>query len=260
MNKRYAAPSVRKAFNILRVIADSKEGKGLNEIAKKLAMAKSTAHGITSALEEIGAIVRDSKTKKFTLGYTLFELGRLAYAQVDLKDSARPVMEELMKQTQTSVFLGVLNWDHITILDIVESMNALKITVPIGSTIPVFAGATGKVFFAWMDPDQVLRIIETKGITQFTENSMTDPDVYMEELKRVKKIGYAIDDEEYLLGVRAVASPIMRGNYLLAALWAVGFKANLRGARMDRLVTETRAAAEKITQKIENQMPKNSRY
>jgi DNA-binding IclR family transcriptional regulator len=55
------------------------------------------------------------------LGFTLFEIGRSAYSQIDLKTSARPVIEELMEQTRTSVFLGILNWGHVTILDIVEA-------------------------------------------------------------------------------------------------------------------------------------------
>src|SRR5512134_2454760 len=117
MNKGYFAPSVKRAFEILKLVSARKEGVGISEIARGLGIAKSTVHGMTSALEEVGVVLRDPVTKRYTLGYTLFELGKNAYSQVDLKDLARPMAEELMERTNASVFLGVLNWDHVTILD-----------------------------------------------------------------------------------------------------------------------------------------------
>ena len=139
MNKRYIAPSVKKAFEILRTISSSREAVGVSEIAKDLNMGKSTVLGITSALEEVGAIMRDPLTKRYNLGFTLFELGGLAYAKIDLKDLARPIMEGLMERIEESVFLGALNGGHVTILDIVESRRDLKITSPVGTTI--YSGA-----------------------------------------------------------------------------------------------------------------------
>ena len=61
--KKYGAPSVKKAFAILNSISSSKEGLGVSDMAKKLKMAKSTVHGMTSALEELGAVMRDPRTK-----------------------------------------------------------------------------------------------------------------------------------------------------------------------------------------------------
>jgi DNA-binding IclR family transcriptional regulator len=211
---------------------------------------------MTSTLEELGAVIRDPHTKRYRLGFTLFELGRLAYSQIDLKTLARPIMEELMEKTQASVFLGILNWDHVTVLDIVESQQDLKITAPIGTTIPLFAGAVGKVFLASMEEEQTEKIIRSKRLTRFTENTIVDPELYYQELRRVRKMGYAVDDEEYILGVRAVASPIMGLGQLMSAIWVVGFKASLDEEMMKDIITMTRKAAEDISRKIEKQ-PEN---
>jgi len=102
--KKYGAPSVKKAFAILNAISSSREGLGVSELAKKLKMAKSTVHGMTSALEELGAVMRNPLTKKYKLGFTLLEIGRSAYSQIDLKTAARPVTEDLMEKNRTSVF------------------------------------------------------------------------------------------------------------------------------------------------------------
>jgi DNA-binding IclR family transcriptional regulator len=252
--KKYDAPSVKKAFAILGAISSSKQGLGVSELAKELKMAKSTVHGMTSALEELGAVMRDPLTKKFKLGFTLLEIGRSAYSQIDLKTSARPVIEELMEKTQTSVFLGILNWGHVTILDIVESRQDLKITAPVGSSIPLFAGAVGKVFLASMEDEQAAKIVKSKGLPRFTDNSIVDTQAYFQELRQVREKGYAVDDEEYILGVRAVASPLMGLGQLRSAIWAVGFKASLDEKRMQTLTGETQRAAKTISRRIQEQL------
>ena len=252
--KKYGAPSVKKAFGILSTISSSHHGLGVSELAKKLKMAKSTVHGMTLALEELGAVMRDPRTKKFKLGFTLLEIGRSAYSQVDLKTSARPIMEDLMEKTQTSVFLGIMNWDHVTILDIVESRQDLKITAPIGTTIPLLAGAVGKVFLASMDDEQARKIVKSKGLPRFTDNSTVDTTLYFQELARVKKIGFAVDDEEYILGVRAVASPLLGLGQLRSAIWTVGFKASLDDKKMKSLTRETQKAAGAISKRIQQQL------
>lgn len=252
--KKYGAPSIKKAFAILNAISSSREGLGVSELARKLKMAKSTVHGMTSALEELGAVMRNPLTKKYKLGFTLLEIGRSAYSQIDLKTAARPVTEDLMEKTRTSIFLGILNWDHVTILDIVEARQDLNITAPVGSTIPLFAGAVGKVFLASMDEEQATRIIGSNGLPRFTENSIVDPKLYHQELKQVRENGYAVDDEEYILGVRAVASPLMGLGQLRSAIWAVGFKASLDDRKMSSIAEETHMAASTISQRIQEQL------
>jgi IclR family KDG regulon transcriptional repressor len=258
--KKYDAPSVKKAFAILSAISSSHQGLGVSELAKKLKMAKSTVHGMTSALEELGAVMRDPLTKKYKLGFALFEIGRSAYSQVDLQTSARPIMEELMEKNQTSVFLGILNWDHVSVLDIVESRQDLKITASVGTTIPMLAGAVGKVFLASMDDEQVRKMVNAKGLPRFTDNSIVDTALYFQELKHVREIGFAVDDEEYIPGVRAVASPLMGLGQLRSAIWTVGFKASLDDKKMKALTVQTQQAARAISRRIQKQLltPRNA--
>jgi DNA-binding IclR family transcriptional regulator len=253
MATKYQAPSVKKAFQILKLISGANRGFGITDLANSLGMSKGTVHGIISALEDSGAIMRAPVTKKYSLGVTLFELGKLAYSQIDLKDLARPVMERLMERTEESVYVGVMNGDHITILDIVESSHDLKITSPRGTAIPLFAGATGKVVLSSMEKPQALNIIRRNGLPRFTENTITDPERYFEEVESAKKRGYATDYEEYISGVRAIASPIRGWKPLISAIWVVGFKTSLDDHKMKDLIPATREAAEEISRRIEEQ-------
>ena len=249
MVEKYTAPTVGKTFRILKLISRSPQGLTLSELSHQLGISKSTVHGITAALEELGAVIRDRASRRFRLGTTLFELGRAAYSRIDVKDIARPFMDQLMRKTRESVFLGIRNLDHVTILDTVESTNDLKITSPIGTTIPLLAGAVGKVFLAEMEENTVAALLE-QGLPRFTNRSITDPQVYSAQLQQARQTGHAVDDEEYISGVRAVAAPIRSDGHLLAAVWVVGFTPGMGDEKLQAVAQETRTAAEQISARI----------
>ncbi|MCK4767689.1 MAG: helix-turn-helix domain-containing protein, partial [Desulfobacula sp.] len=117
MIKQYKAPIVKKALRILKAVANTNQGMRISDISSQLDISKSTVHGITAALEEQGALKRDSITKRYVIGLTLIELGKMANAKIDLIKIARPHMEELMEQCQETVFLGLRNGNKIIIVD-----------------------------------------------------------------------------------------------------------------------------------------------
>ena len=251
----YSAPSVKKAFNILQTIADSPNGLGVSELAKQLKIGKSTVHGITSALEEIEALVRDPKRKKYSLGFTLLELRKKAYGKMGLREMARAPMERLMEKIGETVFLGILSGDHVTILDIVESHHEMKITSPPGTRIPLLAGALGKVFLAQLEQEKAKEMIYKTGLVRFTSKSIVDSKKFFKELEVTKKRGYALDDEEYMIGVRAIAAPVQMTSPPLAAIWVVGFSSSLNDEKMERVISEIQKTAKEISDSINPTAP-----
>ena len=234
----YFAPSVKKAFKILQMIADAPSGLGVSELSKRLNMGKSTVHGITMGLEALGVLVRDPIQKKYNLGYTLLELSRRAYARIELRDFVRGPMERLMEKVGETLFLGIMNGDHVTILDVVESRHEMKITSPPGTRLPLLAGATGKVFLSQVEEKKAKEIIQKMGLVRFTSKSILDQKKFLKEVEETKKKGYAIDDEEYMLGVRAIAAPIQTASPPLAAVWVVGFTSSLDDQKMKTVIRE----------------------
>ena len=247
----YQAPTVKKAFQILDLVARRDQRMTLSALSRELGISKSTVCGITKALEGIGAIVRDDRTRRYSLGVTLFELGRKAYARIDLRDTVRPIMESLMQSTRQSVFLGIRSGDHVAIVDIVESTQDLKITAHIGARLPLLVGATGKIFMALMAEQEAYELIHAMKLRRDTERSIVDPDRYIEEVRRSREQGYALDYEEYMQGVRAVAAPIRSDGWQLSAIWVVGFTQSMRDERMSAIAMETKEAAAVISRKID---------
>lgn len=255
-NRRYQAPTVGKAFQILELVSRAAEGLKISELSQELGISKSTVHGIAAALEDAGALIRDSRTKRYSPGLTLFELGQRAYARFGLREVARPFMEALMTATAETVFLGVRNGDHVSILDSVESTQELKITSPIGTHIPLLAGATGKVFLASMAESEARTLVEacvevSGGLKRYTSKTIVEPGRYLAELEAVRRRGYALDDEEYIRGVRAVAAPVRGEGRPSSAIWVVGFTPGMSATKMKAIALETRAAAEAISARVD---------
>jgi DNA-binding IclR family transcriptional regulator len=245
----YSVPSVIKAFSMLGIISESGVDMSISELSKRMGLSKGTIFAITSTLEDLGVLVRDPVTKRFSLGYTLLELGKKAFARKDLREIARKPMEGLLEEIQETVFLGVLNGDHVTILDVVEPKGELKITAPSGTRLPLLAGATGKVFLATMGVERAGEVINALGLTAYTPNSITDVDRYMEEIEEVREKGFATDNEEYIRGVRAVACPL-QAHPLPHALWVVGFSRSLDDKKMGGVIDALRRTSHFISEAL----------
>lgn len=252
---KYSAPSVKKAFNILQAIADSTSGLGVSELGKKLKIGKSTVHGITLALEELGALARDPGHKKFNMGYTLIELGRKALGKIELMTvTAQAPMEALREEVEETVFLGTIHGDHAIILKVVESHNELKITAPEGARVPLLAGALGRVFLTQIDDAKVKEIVQKKGLKQFTAKSVTDQKKFFKEVQATQKKGYSIDIDEYMLGVTAVAAPVLTTFLPPAAIWIVGFSPSFRDKKMEKAIIEIQKATSEISRLLKDRI------
>ena len=246
---RYFVPSVVKAFRILEIVSESRMDMSISELSKRLGLSKGTVFAIATTLEGLGVLVRNSVTKRFSLGYTLLELGRRAFVRQDVREIARKPMEELAERVEETVFLGVLNGDHVTILDVVESKRELKITAPSGTRLPLLAGATGKVFLATMDRERAGEVISSLGLPVYTPNSITDVHRFMEDMEEARERGFATDDEEYIRGVRAVACPL-GAHPLPHAIWVVGFSTSLDDGKMALVIDEVRKTSHLISEAL----------
>ncbi len=244
----YKAPAVGKAFELLRVVARSRQGLSLSELAVKLGYSKSTTHGLVHALMHEGALVQANGGKKLLLGSTVVELAFQSWNYLIINRAAQPILEELRKEIGESVFLGVFNRNNARaiIMATSEASKPLKISSPPGTSISLFAGAVGKVFLAGMEDARALELIREKGLPRFTENSIVGEDDLMGELERVRERGWALDDEEYIPGVRAVAASIGNLHGLPMAIWVVGFAGNMGDDQINRITQATLDTTEKL--------------
>jgi DNA-binding IclR family transcriptional regulator len=243
--------AVDRAIQILKAFETNKDEYSLTELCTLFKLNKSTAHGILNTLCQYQFLLRDQKTRKYRLGPALIRLGHLAHEQLDIRRIAQPYMEELMQRTHKSVLLGMFYNTRITLIDKVDPIGTLHVSAVIGQQIPFSAGSFGKVFLAWKSEAEVDKLLVEHPLTPYTPASIVDPLAYKKELAKVRQQGYAIDDqEEYLLGVKAISVPLRDYHGVVAAMTIVGFTFRSSGEPSQGTITAITQASAEISKQL----------
>ena len=219
-------PAVDRAARLLDLLAAQGQPMTISELARGLGINKGTARDLLETLRIHGLLERDDVSKSYRLGPRLARLGMAALGQLDLSALAHPFLSELAQQVDASVLLVVPHGDRATIVDKVDAGRvAVQVSANVGSRIRLAAGACGKVFLAYAPTPDLERYL---GDLRPTPRTILDTDAYRQELERVRRDGYATDDEEYLTGVRATSAPVFdaRG-HLVAAVLVVALTGSL---------------------------------
>ena len=232
----YKAPAVHKIFQLLRVVAESPEMLGQTELVQKLGFSKSTTHGLIHALLREDALVQEPNGRRFYLGSAVIDLAFSNWNYLKMAEISQPFINEIRGQIGETVFLGGLIRKRVLIMTSAEAEVPIKISAPAGTTIPLFAGAVGKVFLAGIRPDQVKQMIGEKGLTPYTPRTIVDGRGYLAELDRVRAQGYATDDEEYIPGIKAVAVALRNRKGPSLAVWVVGLSNTMDSAKIQLII------------------------
>lgn len=246
----YNAPILKKAVEVIKVIVKEDRPMGTTDIARSLSLSKSTTFGILKSLEEEGILVKDPLTKKFSTGNTLFELAKKIVRSTDVAVAARPYLARLMEAVDETVFLAIREEDTVRVVDVLETRKDFKISSQIGTRIDITAGVVGKIFLSSMDNKEAVELLSKKGLRRHTENSIVDLDRYLEEIEKTRLQGYAVDLEEYLKGMTAVAALIYSGHFPIAAVWVVGFTTSMSEDKLPHVISSLKTTAEQISTRL----------
>jgi len=243
-----AVPAVERAAGMLLALGNGRGEASLSDLARRLRIHKSTAHGILATLARHRFVARNPDTRRYRLGPALAALGRAAVDRQDLGALARPHLVRLRRLSGETTTLHLRDGAGNVILASEESPHQLKVVAPPGYRLPPDAGAVAKVLRAF-GPGAVARSSEPAA---YTPRSIRDPARYRQELLRVRRDGVAFDDMEYLSGVRAVSAPVFRGtpgrdSEAIGALSIVGVAARLSPAALRRLAGPLRDAAQALS-------------
>lgn len=241
-------PAIDKCFKILEFLSKDNVSKGISEIAASLKLNKSTVFNMVYTLSDLGVL--DNSHNRFKIGTKLYMLGKAAEKSSDLIRTIHPYMEQFSRKTNLSTFLGIRSGLKAIIIDKVDSSADLKISSEIGIGIPLIAGAHGKAILSLLSDDEIEEIVSKAKLKKFTPFSCTNKKRYSEMIQEVRKEGIAIDKEEYLEGVRALAVPLkLKRKDAQAAVWAVGLKNQI----MNSSISAYSELLKEMVRKFENQ-------
>lgn len=196
--------SVERALKLLECFTVDEPELGVTEISKKLDMHKSTVFNIINTFENCGYLMKSAATGKYKLGLKLLQISYNMYATQDVRKILYPYLKEVSLKTEETVYLGLLCDDEVIYIDAIHSSNNNRMNNNmIGIKAPVYCTGIGKALLSTMTNEEVLKIIP-KQLKRFTPNTITDPAVLIEDLEKIRKRGFSIDDMEHEYGIKCV--------------------------------------------------------
>ena len=203
--------SIERVATIFDVLAQSSQGISLRELSAKVKLPKGTTHRLLSSLAYYGYVRQTPETKNYHLGLRLIELGNSVLNQLDIRSQAKPYLKDLSERIKETVHLVILDQYEALYIDKVESnvkQGGLQMVSRVGFRVSLHCSSVGKVLSAHLSENKLDGIIQQKGLSKRTKNTITNSESLKAHLKIVRSQGFAIDDEENEEGIRCVGAPI----------------------------------------------------
>lgn len=244
-----SSSTVEKAFAILELVhASDDKGVSLGDVARELDVSKSTSYRYLVTLEELNVVRRDSR-ERFHIGVKLVELGNSFLANSDLRSAAMPYLQALSQETQETIHLAVPSDGYIIYIARIDGPHSVRVMTRIGTRATMHSTALGKCMLAYMEPEKVAEILGS-ALQQRTPRTVTETQELQQQLVQIRASKYAIDEEEYELGVHCVGAPILGGDgRVLGALSVAGPSSRLTSEKLLELAPRVRDVAYEISQR-----------
>jgi DNA-binding IclR family transcriptional regulator len=225
--------SLARGLRILEVVAASTGGTSLADVARRTNLARSTAHYLMQALVAQGYLRQHTDARNYELGLRVFKLAGQPLNSEQIAMAAMPVLQELSRLTNESVALGVFRDDAVILVAVRDTEGPVRVVQSVGARRPAHCTALGKVLLAWLPPAERSRALSMLRLEKHTPKSITLRSEFEGELRRVRNAGYAIDDEEFIVGVRCLAAPVFNETgETIMALGAIGPRQRMTRQRL----------------------------
>lgn len=236
--------SVASAIDLLECFTTDEE-LGVSEAARRLGVAKSTAHRLLTTLASRGLIEQNVATGKYRLGLRLFELGHLALTRVDLRRDSKTLLEELREASGLTVHLAVASGVDTLFLERLPTLRGMQAMGEFRRRWPLHATSSGKAICAYDPIVAEARI--AAGLPRYATETISTEAEFRSMLALIRKRGYATSRNEVMPGLASVAAPVFDIHGLARAAISVNGAIEDLEAHQDRTVRLVTAAAHRLT-------------
>ncbi|MDH5453267.1 MAG: IclR family transcriptional regulator [Paracoccaceae bacterium] len=246
--------SVDRALSLLEAVASKRDGMTVSEVSERVGLNISTCHHLISTLVQRGYLSHLGRTRGYALGPRLSELVEFsnseATPEVVLENDLRLLGERLGHGVQLAVLSGT---SLMTKLSFSDPGGAVDEPSEVEKMTALHATATGKAILAWIPDTELVRVISANGLTQYTPRTITTLSGLVEELRLVRRLKFALDDEEFHEGIVCIGAAIREGAG--AVLGSISVTVASERATEDyrkHLIKEVIGAANNFSNKLRN--------
>lgn len=248
----YLIQAVSHALDLLEQFHGDVDELGVSELSKRLKLHKNNVFRLLATLESRGYIEQNKATENYRLGLKTLELGQTFIRQMGLLRQSKPVLDTLVSECNETSYVAVLKDFNIIYLDAVETDMIVRVVPRVGSQMPAYCTAAGKIHLAHMSDEELENYFQQREFKPFTDKTITDREELKKQLRLVVDNGYAVDDEELDIGVKCVSAPIRDyTRRIIGAVSISGPSMRFSPERMDKeLIPLALKASEEISIKL----------
>ena len=230
------APAVDYALKMIEFLADSNEEVGISDICNGLNINKNAISRVLDALlEEKWVYVSNVRQKKYRLTMKPFSLLSKGIEGNEVVRIAKPYLQQIHGELGDAVYLGIRNGNHVLYQLHYDSVKEVRINGCVGGMYPLHCSAPGKVLLAYENRSDIADYFNSP-LTKRTDHTIVSLDAFLEEADKIRKKGYAVDNEEFAKGIVCLACPLFDRNGQVAA--AIGISSLTLYDDMDSLIHE----------------------
>jgi IclR family transcriptional regulator, acetate operon repressor len=242
--------TLNKTLRILELVCGSPKGLRLKEVSEKTGFNKSTAYRFLTHLAREGYLVRNGG-QAYVLGVKFIEMAARGNWVEGLRSIAWPFLLDLQRATSETVNLAILNQDAVLYVEVLESPHAFRLVSTPGMKRPLHCTALGKTLLAFLPAGEQGRLLAALTYERITPRTITSPARLRKALASIRERGFAVDDEEAVVGARCIAAPILDSKQrAIAAVSIAGPVGRITRTRVPALAKSVHATAAAISAKI----------
>ncbi len=193
----------------------------LADLAVRLSLPKVTAHRLCMQLLEAGFVTRDVNERDYTVGPALRKLAFDTLNHGAVRGLRHQILTELVEQVGETCNITTLDGASVLYLDRVEALRPWRLTLAVGEHVPLHCTASGKLYLALLPGPQRELLVSQITLTAMTESTITTAEALVQECAKVRTAGYALDQQEFIDGLLAIAVPIFDEHGAIRATVAV---------------------------------------
>ena len=248
--------SVERAMAILLVLGQDEEGSRLTEVAHRTGLSVSTVHRLLTTLERQKFVQFDQSSSMWHVGRAAFTTGSAFVRQRNFVAPALAYLRRLRDLTRETANLGVIDDGEVLVLSQVESREIMRAITRVGGHVPMISSGMGKAILATYEPADINAIVANHGMRRFTANSLVRSKELWSQLDTIRAEGYAVDDEEFLPGLRCIAAAVYnQQGEALCAISVSGLAQRLTDERVPEIGRLVRDMARELTLALGGNMP-----
>lgn len=220
-NETSLTGSLAKGLAVLAVFGPDNPSMGVSEIARLVQINRATAYRIVSALTSLGfleQIDRGGGRREYRPGLKVLLLGRAALESLELPELALPYLQQLQAQVGETVNMAILDGASIVYILRLKTDIIVNIRLFVGSRLSAHCTSMGKAMLAFLPEDELDAILAQIEYQQLTERTARGREQLLSDLENVRRLGFAVNDQELALGLRSVASPVFNRHRVVAAV------------------------------------------